>query len=806
MAFIRTNLQAGLISRQLEQVNRNFTTNLERLSTGLKLNRPDDNPGFYGMNVAQTLKVRSIDQGVINAQNAAGMMQTAEEGVTQIIDILNRAHDLAVTAADSTVDADARAQANTELKALLTGPDDGSDTELKQILDSVKYNNTLLLSESNSAASITTNSLENSSLTAALSAASNKLTTNASTFTDAGNIGTGGNTVNAATINLDTDTMANVDVGDALYIEAYNADDETTYTSQVLVVRETAANDTFVVVRLDGDLGSDVDEISNINTVMAKATTGDNYVKIYELPTTQLGDTRGANVMTDASFDFSDSANAQDVYTDLRIGVQLNSTQSGATAADPTLQSVLLTLSDTNPIELASSIQSQIETQLGGQYKSGGNKHIDVTAVAKTYIIVDDTSKGVDFTDPTGGGKTTLKALGWQPLTSDILDNSRNLVNAATPYNLTSAGLAEGDVVADIENTGSATSATGVKFLFTTTKTMNQDYVPRLAVNDDTLTGYESQSVSLMAAYKTDNGTKGNDQFDINVNGVNFRSDMDVVGTDLRATDSTSGNEAPKSIETILYEVWDKTTKTTGNNATQYGYTNDTYDDVENTHKATYAGMALKNVFQDGINDNRPSILQNEVVNVSYPVTTGKLTISSSTLGQASAVAIGSSLWDTTQYSGLDSVKDALGLVADRSDTGTGSDFTFKLGGNGDSFSITFDTFGATGLGEDNVDVSNLDISTQAGAEQAITTLENAVNSVSSSQTKIGAAINHMTRRMNVLETHSENLQGQQARFAEIDFTKETRQLASLQILLQSGTAALAQANIIPQTLLQLLA
>ena len=63
-----------------------------------------------------------------------------------------------------------------------------------------------------------------------------------------------------------------------------------------------------------------------------------------------------------------------------------------------------------------------------------------------------------------------------------------------------------------------------------------------------------------------------------------------------------------------------------------------------------------------------------------------------------------------------------------------------------------------------------------------------------------------MQRRINVLETHREALSGQRARIQEIDFTQETRTLASLQILLQSSTAALAQANIIPQTLLQLLA
>ena len=102
--------------------------------------------------------------------------------------------------------------------------------------------------------------------------------------------------------------------------------------------------------------------------------------------------------------------------------------------------------------------------------------------------------------------------------------------------------------------------------------------------------------------------------------------------------------------------------------------------------------------------------------------------------------------------------------------------------------------------------MSNINISTQGGAGAAVALIEQALESVSSTQVKIGAGINHMSRRINVMESHREALVGAKARLEEIDFTEETRNLASLQILLQSSTAALAQANIIPQTLLQLLA
>ena len=127
MASIRTNLQASLISRQLSNINRRFSTNLERLSTGLRLNRPDDSPGQYGVVSFQRQQIQALGQGVINAQNAAGFLQTAEEGINSLIDVLNRAFDLAVTAADATLTSSQRQQAQDEMTMLMTASDGSSE-------------------------------------------------------------------------------------------------------------------------------------------------------------------------------------------------------------------------------------------------------------------------------------------------------------------------------------------------------------------------------------------------------------------------------------------------------------------------------------------------------------------------------------------------------------------------------------------------------------------------------------------------------------------------------------------------------
>ena len=89
MISIQTNLQAGLIARQLSSTKRQLRTNLERLSTGLRLNRPDDSPGQFGLVINQNLQIQALNQGIINAQNGAGMLQTAQEGINSLIEILN---------------------------------------------------------------------------------------------------------------------------------------------------------------------------------------------------------------------------------------------------------------------------------------------------------------------------------------------------------------------------------------------------------------------------------------------------------------------------------------------------------------------------------------------------------------------------------------------------------------------------------------------------------------------------------------------------------------------------------------------
>ncbi len=101
--------------------------------------------------------------------------------------------------------------------------------------------------------------------------------------------------------------------------------------------------------------------------------------------------------------------------------------------------------------------------------------------------------------------------------------------------------------------------------------------------------------------------------------------------------------------------------------------------------------------------------------------------------------------------------------------------------------------------------VADLDVSTVAGANLALSTVDSAISQVSSQRAKFGALQSRFSSTISNLETSIENLSAARSRIRDADFAVETAELTRSQILQQAGTAMLAQANSIPQNVLSLL-
>lgn len=102
-------------------------------------------------------------------------------------------------------------------------------------------------------------------------------------------------------------------------------------------------------------------------------------------------------------------------------------------------------------------------------------------------------------------------------------------------------------------------------------------------------------------------------------------------------------------------------------------------------------------------------------------------------------------------------------------------------------------------------DIDKLDISTEEGARNAIAVVENAINLVSQQRSAFGAVQNRLEHTINNLGVNAENLSASESRIRNADMAKEMTEFTRNQILVQAGTAMLAQANAMPQGVLKLL-
>lgn len=101
--------------------------------------------------------------------------------------------------------------------------------------------------------------------------------------------------------------------------------------------------------------------------------------------------------------------------------------------------------------------------------------------------------------------------------------------------------------------------------------------------------------------------------------------------------------------------------------------------------------------------------------------------------------------------------------------------------------------------------IASTDISTVAGANAALASVDAALTSVNSSRAQLGAIQNRFDSVVSSIQTTSENLSASRSRIRDADFAAETAALTRAQILQQAGVSILGQANSLPQNALSLL-
>ncbi|WP_288638676.1 flagellin [Comamonas kerstersii] len=101
--------------------------------------------------------------------------------------------------------------------------------------------------------------------------------------------------------------------------------------------------------------------------------------------------------------------------------------------------------------------------------------------------------------------------------------------------------------------------------------------------------------------------------------------------------------------------------------------------------------------------------------------------------------------------------------------------------------------------------INDIDVTTQAGAWIALKKIDSAIDQINGARATLGAMQTRFETAVNNIDIQVENLSAARGRIVDADFAVETANLSRTQILQQAGTAMVAQANQIPQNVLQLL-
>ena len=134
---INTNFSSLNTQRALNRTSSALETTLARLSSGFRINTAKDDAAGLAISERLTSQIRGLNQAARNANDAISLAQTAEGGLVEITNNLQRIRELAVQAANGTKSSSDRAALQTEVSQRLA--------EITRIADQTQFNNINLL-------------------------------------------------------------------------------------------------------------------------------------------------------------------------------------------------------------------------------------------------------------------------------------------------------------------------------------------------------------------------------------------------------------------------------------------------------------------------------------------------------------------------------------------------------------------------------------------------------------------------------------------------------------------------------------
>ena len=237
---------------------------------------------------------------------------------------------------------------------------------------------------------------------------------------------------------------------------------------------------------------------------------------------------------------------------------------------------------------------------------------------------------------------------------------------------------------------------------------------------------------------------------------------------------------------------------------TDLGFTVNGTDVAVGTTVTSGADLVLADDFVKDANDALAA-----TANARVDIVNGSIAITSTILGRDNANAVDGKL-ELTMKDTTGEATSRLGLKDTIAKGAGDTDFRLHVLDNSSKLQIGANqgqnmTFSIGDMSAKALDIDKLDMSTSDGAQAAIGKLDNALSKVSAERSKLGAFSNRLQYTMNNLENASTNLSDAESRIRDLDMANEMITFTSSQIMQQAGTAMLAQANAMGQSVLSLL-
>jgi len=136
-AVLGTNVASLWASKNLQSAQSDMANSVERLSSGLRINRAKDDAAGLGLSNALTQQINSSEQGIRNLNDGISMVQTAEGALSQASEMAQRILSLAVQATNGSLSTTQKTSINSEMAQLING--------INNIQTRTKFSGTTLL-------------------------------------------------------------------------------------------------------------------------------------------------------------------------------------------------------------------------------------------------------------------------------------------------------------------------------------------------------------------------------------------------------------------------------------------------------------------------------------------------------------------------------------------------------------------------------------------------------------------------------------------------------------------------------------